>query len=71
MFIDLSKYIDLDHYGIYPVCIATSKGTATMLCLEWNGYTTFKTTTIDIYDDTAFAELIQTVFQDFIVELGR
>lgn len=71
MFIDLAKYVDLDHYGVYPVCVATSRGTATMFCLEWNGCTIFKTTTIDIYDDTAFAEFIRAMFQDFVMEIGR
>lgn len=71
MFIDLSKYIDLDHFGVYPVCILTPRGSASMVCMEWNGETMFRGTTIDRDNNEALSEFLSAMFHEFLVELGR
>ena len=56
MNIDLSQYIDLDSFGIYPTVIVSPQGDGFIVLMEWDGHEKSQYINKIIYDDVALLQ---------------
>jgi len=72
MNLDLSQYIDLDSFGIYPTVMLSSKKDDFIVLMEWNGHEKSKVMTRDVYEDVQQRQdFLIGLFYDLHSEVGR
>ena len=72
MNINLSQYIDLDSFGIYPTVMVSPKGDGFIVLMEWNGHEKSSYIEKCTYNDIALLQdALIAMFYDLHGELGR
>ena len=72
MNIDLSQYIDLDSFGIYPTVMVSKKMGGYIVLMEWDGHEKSRYIDNTIYDDVALLQdALIAMFYDLHSEVGR
>jgi len=72
MNVDLSQYIDLDSFGVYPTVMMSHKGDGFIVVIEWNGCEKYRYMENGIYEDNVLLrDFLTAMFYDLHSELGR
>lgn len=72
MNINLSQYIDLDSFGIYPTVMVSPKGDGFIFLMEWNGHEKSRYIDKSTYDDIALLQdALIAMFYDLHSKLDR
>ena len=72
MNINLSQYIDLDSFGIYPTVMVSPQGDWFIVLMEWNGHEKTKNMSKEMYEDlTMRQDFLIGMFYDLHSEVGR